>query len=184
MYRARPGREAPQRLRLRGLSRISERSSSQGCLQLPSDQHLYAPIVLNDDAMARGSAFYNAQVEESNTSINLGTVYCPRPYVTGDLRAHLVRHEEKHVEVFQTTRAFALADSIRAWEARVDSSGDAEMVDAYFAEWERTLQLGVAESRRVVDGRGSPYRAAFSWRGRPCILKNVFGADLGNEGEN
>jgi hypothetical protein len=145
---------------------------------------VYAPIVLNDDAMARGSAFYNAQIDESNNSINLGTVYCPRPYVTGDLRAHLVRHEEKHVEVFQTTRAFALADSIRAWETRVDSSGDADMVDAYFAEWERTLQLGVAESRRVVDGRGSPYRAAFSWRGRPCTLKNVFGADLGNEGEN
>jgi hypothetical protein len=145
---------------------------------------VYAPIVLNDDAMARGSAFYNAQVEESNNSINFGTVYCPRPYVVGDLRAHVLKHEEKHVEVFQTARAFALADSIRAWETRVDSLGDADMVDAYFTEWERTLQLAVAESRRVVDGKGSPFRTAFSWRGRPCTLRNVFGADLVNDGEN
>lgn len=145
---------------------------------------VYAPIVLNDDAMARGSAFYNAQIVESNNSINFGTVYCPRPYVTGDLRAHVVTHEEKHVEVFQTVRAFALADSLRAWETRVDSTGDGDMVDAYFAEWRRTVELGVAESKRVVDGRGSPFRTAFLWRGKPCTLKNVFGADLVNEGEN
>jgi hypothetical protein len=86
--------------------------------------------------------------------------------------------------VFQTARAFALANSIRAWETKVDSLGDADMVQGYFTEWKRTLELAAAESRRVVDSKGSPYRTTFLWRGRPCILKDVYGRDLGNEEDN
>ncbi len=58
------------------------------------------------------------------------------------------------------------------------------MVDAYNAEWKRTLEIGITETKRVVDGKGSPFRTVFLWRGRPCTLRNVFGADLANEREN
>ncbi|HEX8670238.1 MAG TPA: hypothetical protein VF710_00035 [Longimicrobium sp.] len=146
----------------------------------------YAAIVLNDDAMARGSLFYLSQAEERNGNvINFGgTNYCPRTYVTGDLRADVLRHEEKHVEVFQTVRAFALADSIRAWETTVDSLGDAEMVDAYRREWRRTFLLGAAESKRVVDAKNGPYLVTFGTRAKPCTLYSTSGVDLKNEGDN
>jgi hypothetical protein len=146
---------------------------------------VYAPIILNDDALARGSAFYLSQAEGWNGNVISfgGTNYCPRQYVTDELRTDILRHEEKHVEIFQTARAFAVADSLRAWEPRVDSLGDAEMVDAYRKEYDRILDVGVSESKRVVDARNGPYAVRFQWQGRPCALMNAFGTDLQNEGD-
>lgn len=144
----------------------------------------YAAIVLNNQAMTRGSRFFEAQARETgNNSVpGFGGVnYCLASYVVTGLRQDVLRHEEKHVEVYQSARARELAPTIRSFEATTDSLGDAEMVDAYRAAWGRADSVGVAESRRVVDGKGSPFLLKPAYLGRLCQLKNEWGEDLRNE---
>jgi hypothetical protein len=144
----------------------------------------YAAIIVNNQAMTRGSGFYEAQARETgNHSVPGfgGLNYCLRSYVVTGLKQDVLRHEEKHVEVYQNVRARELAPTIRLFEATTDSLGDAAMVDAYRAAWYRTDSVAVAESRRVVDGKDSPFLLKPAYLGRPCQLKNEWGEDLRNE---
>jgi hypothetical protein len=136
-------------------------------------------VRINTGAMARGSAFYNAQEQGSSSGGTRvgGTRWCSRRVVNTTLPDQVRAHERRHVEIYQQYYAQVVRPELTALEQMTGTYS--ELADRY-----EVLRANAGaeahKASKALDSEGHPERLAATEDGRPCALKNENGAPLRN----
>jgi hypothetical protein len=149
---------------------------------------IWGRIRINDVAMSRGSAFYEAQ--ERNTTAGGtrigGQPWCSNRVVTSVLPGLVRDHEQKHADVYRQQYAAVVRAALPELERMTGTY--TELADRYEPLREEADQAAVAASWAIHNQRGNPNRVTPSENGRECNLKNEDGNLLENpsqpEGES
>jgi hypothetical protein len=144
--------------------------------------YFFGYYTLNDAAMARGSAFYNAQ-DNGNSSGGTtigGLNWCDAGVVTSALAGLVDAHERYHGEAYGRALTRELPGALARLE-RVTGQDIGALYEAYDAEWKKLDERAITESLAIHNERGNPGRVTPRDSHGDCALKNQFGAVLETE---
>lgn len=141
---------------------------------------IWGRIRINDAAMSRGSAFYEAQERNPSgggTRIG-GQQWCSNRVVTSVLPDLVRAHERRHAEVYRQTYGEVVRANLPELERMTGTYS--ELADRYEPLRDEADDVAIDASWAIHELRGNPNKVTPSDNGRECNLKNEDGGQLEN----
>jgi hypothetical protein len=157
---------------------------NQGLDYFGNETNLYSfgYYTVNDAAMTRGSAFFNAQDRgTSSGGVTIGGMnWCAASIVTSTLPGLVDRHEQYHGEACGRALTRGLPTALSVLERVTHQDIDA-LYEAYNTQWEGLNRIARDETLAIHNERTNPGRVIPRDSSGDCALKNENGDPLQTE---